>query len=172
MALRRCFNCGSTSDDKYGFCVKCGIEFKEIKNESSNNRCINCGYNNKNNAIKCVKCGVPLIFGRSQKENIIITKEINPRIKDIPNNNNKKYSRKTEILIIFGYVFSILGGLIGLIISLYLITRKDLRLKRHGAIQLAILIFTTTMLVLMLLSGDLDSVMDNYTNLLNNYTNL
>ena len=30
MTIRRCPQCGATTDDVYGFCIKCGYEFPKI----------------------------------------------------------------------------------------------------------------------------------------------
>jgi len=60
MVFRRCPQCGSTSDDAYGFCIKCGREFPKI--EVSKNSCPLCGFQNPNEADFCVKCGTPLVF--------------------------------------------------------------------------------------------------------------
>ena len=60
MVIRRCPKCHTTSDDQYGFCIKCGYEFPELEVDA--NTCPLCNYSNPEEADYCVKCGSPLIF--------------------------------------------------------------------------------------------------------------
>lgn len=152
MVFRRCPQCGSTSDDTYGFCIKCGYEFPEIpKTETS---CPLCGFQNPEEADYCVKCGTPLIF-KNQLEN---NSYINPVVINRPpakEQEGEKRSRFNTILVFLGYLFSILGGLVGLIIAIYLITRKDKSLKRHGYIQLAIFFFYIVLIAVLYATGNI-----------------
>ncbi|MBQ9025536.1 MAG: zinc ribbon domain-containing protein [Methanobrevibacter sp.] len=174
MVIRRCPQCYSASDDQYGFCIKCGYEFPKI--EENPNACPLCNYPNPDEADYCVKCGAPLIF-KNQNENInsslnpiVIRKEISndaQRINNIPHTS--------RVLIVLGYVFSILGGLIGLIIAIYLTTRKDPVAKKHGRIQLGIFIFYLVVLLILILTGTITSeTLMQYSQMtnLNNLTNL
>jgi len=43
-----------------------------------------------------------------------------------------------NILVVLGYVFAILGGLVGMVIGLYLSTRKDPICKKHGELILGL----------------------------------
>lgn len=154
MVLRRCPQCRTTTDDMYGFCIKCGYEFPKIENEM--NACPYCGYPNHDDAEFCVKCGTPLIF-KSQFEGdntaikpIIITRE---SINNMPRHDNTP--RTSRILILLGYVFSVLGGLIGLIIAIYLATRKDPVAKKHGRIQLCIFAFYVIIISVMFATGNI-----------------
>lgn len=152
MVLRRCPQCNTTSDDKYGFCVKCGYEFP--KRDSNDSFCPLCGSENPPEATYCVQCGTPLIF----KENVNMEGQqpvfikINPKEEQIPSPQNQT----SKFLIILGYIFSILGGVVGLIIAIYLATRKDPVAKKHGRIQLGILVFYVLILVLMFATGLVD----------------
>ncbi len=93
------------------------------------------------------------------------------RISDGPQSTD--IGSTSKILIIFGYIFSILGGLLGLIIAIYLITRKDPVAKKHGRIQLAIFIFYLVLILVLILTGTIstDNLMQysqmNLTNLTN-----
>ncbi|WP_296882474.1 zinc ribbon domain-containing protein [uncultured Methanobrevibacter sp.] len=152
MVFRRCPQCGSTSDDAYGFCIKCGHEFPEIpKTEGT---CPLCGFQNPEEADFCVKCGTPLIF-KNQLENnsiinpVVITKTV-PKAQEAP-----KRTTFQTIMVIFGYLFSILGGLLGLIIAIYLVTRKNPSLKKHGYIQLAIFIFYIALIIILYATGNI-----------------
>lgn len=163
MVLRRCPKCHSAGDDQYGFCIKCGYEFPKItENENS---CPYCGFSNPDEATFCVKCGTPLIFKNHTNETlnpIIIKKEIS---------KSANYKPTSRLIIILGYIFSILGGIVGLILAIYLATRKDPVAKKHGYIQLAILIFYGMLLLILYLTGNLDmATINNATQMLN--TNL
>lgn len=154
MVVRRCPRCHATCDDQYGFCIRCGYEFPKL--EVDDNTCPLCNYSNPDEADYCVKCGSPLIFkqdfdNQSSLNPIIIQRNIS--------DNAQSYNgpRTSRIVILLGYIFSILGGLLGLIIAIYLITRKDPVAKRHGRIQLLIFIFYLVLLLILLLTGTINS---------------
>lgn len=172
MVLRRCPKCGTTGDDVYGFCIKCGFEFPEIP--KGQNACPLCGYPNPDEADYCVKCGTPLLF-KSQFEGnhtainpIVIQREV------IANPEGNRESRVHSIIIILGYIFTILGGLLGLIIAIYLSTRKNPIDKRHGHVQLAIFGFYLLLIAILLATGSITpDVFSNYSQLLSgNFTPL
>ncbi|WP_409200619.1 zinc-binding protein [Methanobrevibacter sp. DSM 116169] len=153
MAFRRCLKCGASTDDQFGFCVKCGAEFGDEKNEPLENICVNCGFRNVPNATRCVKCGAPLILNNENNIFIQIPKEdLNKKVE------STSITKRQEVLIILGYIFSLLGGIIGFIIAIYLITRKNPTLKRHGALQLAILMFYIIIILLMYINGDFNNL--------------
>ena len=150
--IRRCPQCGTTSDDMYGFCIKCGHEFPKIPTDSS--ICPLCKYPNPDEADYCVKCGTPLVFKKqfegdpnSSLNPIVIKKEV---IRDA---QQYKSNRTSRWLILFGYIFSILGGILGLIIAIYLSTRKDPVARKHGHIQLAIFGFYIALIVILFATG-------------------
>ena len=154
MVIRRCPRCHATGDDQYGFCIKCGYEFPKLEVDA--NTCPLCNYSNPDEADYCVKCGSPLIFkqdfdNQSSLNPIIIQREVS---EDAQSYNGPRTSR---IVILLGYIFSILGGLLGLIIAIYLITRKDPVAKKHGRIQLLIFIFYLVLLLILLLTGTINS---------------
>ena len=157
--IKRCPKCGATTDDMYGFCIKCGYEFPKTENDE--NTCPLCQFSNPDEAEYCVKCGTPLIF-KKQFENdsslnpIIIKKEV------INDANNYKETKKTSSwIILLGYIFSILGGILGLIIAIYLSTRKDPVAKKHGHIQLAIFVFYLILLLVLIVTGIMPTDMIN-----------
>lgn len=152
MVFRRCPQCGSTSDDIYGFCIKCGYEFPEIP--KSETVCPLCGFDNPEEADFCVKCGTPLLF-KSQIEN---NSYINPIVIKRTTEGQEiapKRSKFNTLLVYLGYLFSILGGLVGIIIAIYLITRKDPKLKKHGYIQLAIFVFYIVLIAVLFATGNI-----------------
>ena len=164
MVLRRCPQCGSTSDDKYGFCIKCGWEFTKMT--PAQNACPLCGYENPDEADFCVKCGTPLVFksqfnGPQEINPIIINKEVTGTSSPI------KQSGWLKLIIIFGYIFSILGGLLGLIIAIYLVTRKDANVRKHGIIQLAIFAFYIVLIAALYATGMIPAdALTNYQQLI------
>lgn len=152
MVIRRCPQCHTTSDDQYGFCIKCGYEFTKL--EVDGTICPLCNYSNPEEADFCVKCGSPLIFKNQNEINegslnpIIIQRKISS---DAANYNDTPHT--SRLLIVLGYIFSILGGLLGLIIAIYLISRKDPVAKKHGRIQLLIFIFYLILLLILIMTG-------------------
>ena len=150
MVLRRCPQCGTTSDDIYGFCIKCGYEFPKIEHNPST--CPLCGFNNPDEADFCVKCGTPLLF-KNQNENSEFISPIVIKRTAAEQPVTPQRSGFTRLMVFLGYLFSILGGLLGLIIAIYLITRKDKTLKRHGYIQLAIFGFYIALIVILFATG-------------------
>lgn len=162
--IRRCPQCGSTTDDIYGFCIKCGREFTQADPHA--HTCPLCGYQNPEEADYCVKCGTPLLF-KEQPEGEI--KSFGPIVvqKSYSRNPNPAPARGTsKWLIIFGYLFSILGGLLGLIIAIYLSTRKDPVAKRHGHIQLAIFVFYIVLIAILFATGNIPAdAISNYKQL-------
>lgn len=150
MVLRRCPQCGSTSDDQYGFCIKCGYEFTKV--QANPNQCPLCGFENPDEADFCVKCGTPLLF-KNQFEPA--NNGTNPIIiqKTVVGQSPSQNGRYTKLIVALGYLFSILGGLLGLIIAIYLITRKDPTLRKHGTIQLAIFAFYIILIAALYATG-------------------
>ena len=152
--IRRCPQCGTAADDKYGFCYKCGYEFPKI--ESNSHTCPLCGFNNPEEADYCVKCGTPLLFKQQLGEistttlgPIVIQKEISQKPPEYRQNKTSRW------LILFGYLFSILGGILGLIIAIYLSTRKDPVARKHGHIQLAIFVFYIALIAILYATGNI-----------------
>ena len=147
--MRRCPQCGAAGDDKYGFCIKCGYEFPKVTQNP--NACPLCGFENPDEADFCVKCGTPLLF-KKKFEN---TENISPIVieKSVSTGDDANVKRTSKLVIYLGYFFSILGSLIGLIIAIYLITRKDRNAKKHGYRQIAIILFYLVLLVILLRMG-------------------
>ena len=170
--IRRCPQCGTATDDMYGFCIKCGHEFPKVA--ENENACPLCGFPNPDEADYCVKCGTPLIF-KSQFEGthnamnpIVIKKEV------VNNAQEYKANRTSKWLILFGYVFSILGGILGLIIAIYLSTRKDPVAKKHGHIQLAIFGFYILLIAILFATGHMpaDAISQYQQMLSGNFTSI
>ena len=156
MVMRRCPKCGTASDDQYGFCIRCGYEFPQINPDANN--CHLCGFENPDEAVFCVKCGAPLIFNKDQLQQkpIIIKYTTNSTMPETKTESQPKKTSKW--IIILGYIFSIFGffaGIPGLIIALYLCTRDDPSARRHGYIQLAIVIIYLIVLIFLFGTGQI-----------------
>lgn len=171
--IRRCPQCGTAADDKYGFCYKCGFEFPKI--EADAHTCQLCGFKNPEEADYCVKCGSPLILKQQFEKTstttigpIVIQKEVAERPPEYRQNRTSRW------LILFGYIFSILGGILGLIIAIYLSTRKDPVARKHGHIQLAIFAFYILLIVILYATGNIPAdVMTQYKQILaGNFTSI
>ena len=171
MVVRRCPQCHTTSDDQYGFCIKCGYEFSKINVDA--NTCPLCNYPNPDEADYCVKCGSPLIFKQDFENNQSSVGPIIIQRSYSESGENYNGPRTSRLLIGLGYLFSILGGLLGLIIAIYLITRKDPVAKKHGRIQLLIFVFYLIVLLILILTGNItaDTLMQysqmNFANMTN-----
>ena len=172
MTIRRCPQCGTTSDDMYGFCIKCGHEFPKIP--ENENACPLCSYPNPDEADYCVKCGTPLLFKSQFEGNHTAVKPIVIKKEVIDDSGAVQTNRTSSLLIILGYIFSILGGIIGLIIAIYLSTRKDPIARKHGHIQLGIFVFYLAILGILFATGQITpDVLNNYTQLLSgNFTSI
>lgn len=171
--IRRCPQCGTAADDVYGFCYKCGHEFPKM--EANKDVCPLCGFNNPQEADYCVKCGTPLVF--KQQFEKTKTTSIGPIIieKNVSQNPSRPdQSRTSRLLIIFGYIFSILGGILGLIIAIYLSTRKDPVARKHGHIQLAIFGFYILLIAIFYATGNIPAdVITEYKQILaGNFTSI
>lgn len=161
MVLRKCPKCNGTNDDKYGFCLKCGYEYPDkkdvdltqpIEENEKTTKCLACGFENPEEAEFCVKCGMPLLLKENFENGSLFIKTVPSGKKEEPK-QPEDYKKTGSLIIILGYIFSILGGLIGLIIALYLSTRKDPRARKHGHIQLAILLFYLVIIAISIGTG-------------------
>ena len=168
MVFRRCPKCRNTTDDRYGFCIRCGYEFPDKQendniptpnNETNKHTCANCGFENPEEATFCVKCGMPLMFNQQFKNNnspFIIKYENLSQKKEEKKEEKKEvedYKKTSRLVIIIGYIFSLLGGIIGLIFAIYLSTRKDPVARKHGHVQIAIFLIYAIIIAISIGSG-------------------
>lgn len=107
------------NEEDAGFCENCGniLNFEKSTNPESNiinsTHCPFCGQKVSMNTVNCEYCGKKVDLSKKDSHTVVI---------------------------ILGYVFSILIAIIGLIISIYLLTRDSSRDKKHGTIILIITI--------------------------------
>ena len=132
----RCPKCGKINDGSTYFCIYCGTIFEE--------------YTPDKDSIPPILLSVEESNGSknddTNQENINYT-SFN---QEIPKKSNHR------LAIVLGYFFSIMGGLIGLLIAIYLISRKDSTAKKHGKIQIGILVFWLVVMGLMIWTGAID----------------
>lgn len=120
-----CPNCGTDNKADSLFCKSCGNELEDMTG-----KCPYCAEKINPNAVKCKHCG----------EWLDKRKEIETKKED------------HSAAIIFGYLFTILGGLIGLIFGIYLLTRNDESAKKHGILMLAINIIWIFIIIIWFIS--------------------
>ncbi|WP_407461348.1 hypothetical protein [Methanobrevibacter sp.] len=128
MARIECPRCGKVNDGTTDFCIYCGTIFEEYNPEDDD-------FN---------------IFTISQKT---YNKGTNlGSMSETSSSGRGNY----RLMIIIGYIFAILGSVLGFIFSIYLLTRKDANAKKHGLIQLLVLIIEFTFIGYLILSGQMD----------------
>lgn len=123
----KCPRCGKENDGKTDFCIYCGTKFDEYKPDND----LNLNLFN---------------FNKSNSEDIANSNQ---------NFQNRPPQKNYNLAIVLGYIFSILGGLIGLVIAIYLITRKNQNAKKHGKIQLAIFAVYIMLIIAFIATGAL-----------------
>jgi len=156
-----CSNCEFNNDKNAKFCLKCGnslesnntqekplnskpdvgnnnidqgdVSITSEPNHSNEVNCPYCGGSINVTAEKCRYCGEWVKKRQSQP--------YNPH-----DNDGKTYT----LAIVLGYIFTLLGGWIGLIIAIYLLTRDNKDAKTHGKIQL-VLFFIMVILWIMII---------------------
>ena len=109
--------------------------------------CPNCGSENKEDAQFCENCGTKLVTTGNDVAS-------SAKISQVPSSAQDKGSeanKPSSVLVVLGYIFALLGGLIGIILGLYLYSKDNHEAKTHGR---NILIIAAVMMVLgILVSG-------------------
>ena len=129
MARIECPRCGKVNDGTTDFCIYCGTIFEEYNPEEDDSNIF----------------FIPTKGGKKQKI------KLNP----MPENLSSK-NENYRLMIILGYIFAILGSVLGFIFCIYLLTRKDANAKKHGLIQLLVLIIEFVFAGYLILSGQID----------------
>jgi len=114
------------------YCPRCGNETKE-----NQVYCENCGYKllEKTAGVEqrfCLKCGAEL---RKQDE---FCSSCGTRIGEISLEEATKAEYPHQVATVLGYISGFLGGWLGLVFGIYLLTRKHPRAKFHGKVVLII----------------------------------
>lgn len=138
-----CSECGVKREEDAKFCQNCGASFEKLGGLNKSNKIISkcpyCAEEINPSAVKCKHCGEWL----NKKAESEVKKEDH------------------SAAIALGYIFSILGGVIGLVFALYLVTRQDKRARDHGGIMLIIFLVWILILIL-LISSFISSTYDPY----------
>ena len=109
--VKFCSNCGTQLNDEARFCAKCGSRIDDVDGHSSTQQNVNAG-------VFCGKCGALVPLG-----NTVCTSCGAPLNQD---------SHKTAIVL--GYICAFLFHIVGIILGIYLLTRDNPDVKKHGAI--------------------------------------
>ena len=124
----KCPKCGKINDGTTDFCIYCGTIYDEYKADEDDSNIFFIGRDSNKKGIN---------FDSMQ---------------DSISKGNQNY----RLMIIIGYIFAILGSVLGFIFAIYLITRKDSNAKKHGLIQLALLIIEYGLIGILILTGQMD----------------
>jgi uncharacterized membrane protein YvbJ len=126
-----CPECGSKNSENAKFCKECGEDFTPINfSKTVTGICPYCAEKINPNAVKCKYCGEWL-------------------------NEKAKRENKEEdhtLAIVLGYIFTVLGGVIGLIIGIYLIAQKDKRARNHGDLMIIVNVVWIFILIILISS--------------------
>lgn len=120
-----CSNCGAEVNEGTKFCAKCGTSINAENQPISNPQNINGGIN-------CPNCGSIIPFGNTVCLNC----------------GKSLHEESNTVAIILGYLGTILGAafipligiIIGIISSIYLLTRPSKSAKIHGTIIMILLV--------------------------------
>lgn len=125
----KCPRCGKVNDGTTDFCIYCGTIYDEYNAEEDDSTFL----------------FIPTGGGRKQEV----------KLKPMPENLS---SRKDNYrwMIIIGYLFAILGSVLGFIFAIYLITRKDSNARKHGLVQLVVLIAEFGLIGFLIFTGQMD----------------
>ena len=127
MARIECPRCGKVNDGTTDFCIYCGTIYEE--------------YNAEEDDFNIFSIGKKSNYGMRSKSS---TGEISS------GNGNYRW------MIIIGYLFAILGSVLGFIFAIYLITRKDSNARKHGLVQLVVLIAEFGLIGFLIFTGQMD----------------
>ena len=129
MAAIQCPRCGKINDGTTDFCIYCGTIYEEYNAEEDDSNFF----------------FIPT--GGRKKQKV----KFNP----MPDNSSSG-ENNYRFMIILGYIFAILGSVLGFIFAIYLITRKDANAKKHGLIQLIVLIAEFALIGFLIFTGQMD----------------
>lgn len=118
-----CPACGAENADDAKFCKNCGKELPKL----NTGICPYCAEKINPKAIKCKHCGEWLNKPESKK--------------------SKQKEGDHDAAIIVGIIFTVFGGVIGFIISLYLLTREDKKAHDVGLVLLIVNIIWIIILI-------------------------
>jgi predicted amidophosphoribosyltransferase len=120
-----CSRCGNETKENEVYCEKCGYKLPQQVAAIEQRFCIKCGAELRKEEKFCSSCGTRI--GETALENA----------------TEVKYPH--QLATVLGYVFAFLGGWLGLVFGIYLLTREHPRAKYHGKI---VIIVTVVMIIL------------------------
>lgn len=119
-----CPRCGKEIDEAAVYCTKCGYKLPQKNTEVEQRFCPKCGAEVRKEENFCSSCGT--------------------RIGEISPEKATEVKYPHQLATVLGYIFGFLGGWLGLVFGIYLVTREHPRAKYHGKI---ILIITVVMII-------------------------
>ena len=129
MEAIKCPKCGKINDGSTDFCIYCGTIYEEYNAEDDDSNFF----------------FIPTKSGKKQGINL----------NSMPDGLSQGKETYTWMIII-GYIFAILGSVLGFIFAIYLLTRKDSNAKKHGLIQLIVLIAEFAVIGFLIFTGQID----------------
>lgn len=97
----------------------------------------NYGEEISESAVYCPSCGTELKKGEES------CNSCGTRIGEMGPENASEVKYPHPLATVLGYIFGFLGGLVGLVFGIYLLTREHPRAKYHGKAVLIIAVFMT-----------------------------
>ncbi len=125
----KCPRCGKINDGTTDFCIYCGTIYEEYNAEEDDSNIF----------------FIPTQGGKKQEV----------KLKPMPDDLSSGKSNYRWMIII-GYLFAILGSVLGFIFAFYLITRKDSNARKHGIVQLIVLIAEFGLIGFLIFTGQMD----------------
>lgn len=119
-----CPRCGHETKENEVYCEKCGYKLPQKIAEVEQRFCLKCGAELKKEENFCSSCGT--------------------RISEMGPENATEVKYPHQLATVLGYIFAFLGGWLGLVFGIYLVTREHPRAKYHGKI---VLIVTVVMII-------------------------
>ena len=122
-----CTQCGNELEDDAIFCSACGSPTDPQAQQNKNQQNINQNQYVNEPKGPCVKCGSLTPFSSNVCNSC---GEVNPH----------KPKESHSAAIVLGYIFSLFIPIVGIIFAIYLLTRENPDVKKHGIIQIIIAI--------------------------------
>ena len=119
-----CSRCGNETKEDEAYCEECGYKLPQKTAVVEQKFCLKCGAEMRKEETFCSSCGT--------------------RIGDMGPENATEVKYPHQLATVLGYVFGFLGGWLGLVFGIYLVTRQNPRAKYHGKV---VLIITVVMII-------------------------
>lgn len=113
-----CPKCSNETKENEVYCEKCGYKLPQKIAAVEQRFCLKCGAELRKEEKFCSSCGT--------------------RIGEMGPENATELKYPHQVATVLGYVFGFLGGWLGLVFGIYLLTREHPRAKYHGKIVLIV----------------------------------